>query len=65
MHGDDFTIAGPPELLDWFKQKLEERYELKENAGLGEGGDKEAKAPEWPTAHRIIYFLSAAAAALL
>ena len=35
VHGDDFTTSGPKKSLDWFKQKLEEQYELKEAARLG------------------------------
>ena len=37
VHGDDFTTAGPKASLDWFKKKLEERYELKEASRLGFG----------------------------
>ena len=35
VHGDDFTTEGPKVALDWFKKKLEEKYELTEGARLG------------------------------
>ena len=38
-HGDDLTTCGPKDALDWFKQRLEEKYELKEGARLGPGPD--------------------------
>ena len=30
VHGDDFTTVGPKSSLDWFRQQLELKYELKE-----------------------------------
>ena len=35
VHGDDFTTRGPKAELDWFEQKLAERYELKVGPRLG------------------------------
>jgi hypothetical protein len=29
VHGDDFTILGKAEALDWFKERMEQRYEIK------------------------------------
>ena len=45
VYGDDFTSTGTKDQLDWFKQSLETKYELKELARLGPGlrDDKEAK----------------------
>ena len=45
VYGDDFTTTGSCEDLDWFKEKLEEKYELVELArlGPGEGDDKEGR----------------------
>ena len=45
VYGDDFTSAGRKSQLDWSKQSMEVRYELKELARLGPGAgdDKEAK----------------------
>ena len=37
VHGDDFTTAGSKKDLDWFKQQLQSKYELKEGARLGAG----------------------------
>ena len=35
VYGDDFTTAGSKEALDWFKQRMEQKYELVESARLG------------------------------
>ena len=45
VHGDDFTTTGPKESLDWFREKMEQKYELKEAArlGPGSGDDKEGR----------------------
>ena len=45
VYGDDFTTTGSCENLNWFKEKLEERYELNELARLGPGDsdDKEGR----------------------
>ena len=37
VHGDDFTVAGPKNLLDWMKAEMEQRYELTETGRLGPG----------------------------
>ena len=39
VHGDNFTTVGSKRDLDWFKQQLEEKYELKGGARLGPGKD--------------------------
>ncbi|MBV61870.1 MAG: hypothetical protein CMH65_11270 [Nevskiales bacterium] len=45
VYGDDLTTSGPKRDLDWFKAKLEEKYELVESARLGPGhhDSKEAR----------------------
>ena len=45
VYGDDFTTTGTKVNLDWFKAKLEERYELTEASRLGPGDtdDKEGR----------------------
>jgi hypothetical protein len=45
VHGDDFTTVGPKSSLDWFRQQLELKYELKEASRLGpnEEDDKEGR----------------------
>ena len=45
IHGDDFTLLGPEDQLDWFKAELEKHYELTEAHRLGPGAksDKEAR----------------------
>ena len=47
VHRGDCTTVGPKSFLDFFKQQLELKYELKEAARLGPGGndDKEGSAP--------------------
>ncbi len=42
IHGDDFTILGSSENLDWFRSKMEEIFEIKVRARLGpaRGDDK-------------------------
>ena len=37
VYGDDFTTTGTKEDLDWFRETLEQRYELKESCRLGPG----------------------------
>jgi hypothetical protein len=60
VHGDDLTTVGPKDSLDWFKNTLEQHYELEESARLGPGpGDaKEARVlnrlVRW-TAHGVEY----------
>ena len=44
MYGDDFTTTGTKANLDWFKEKLEARYELTEAARLGPGPDDDKEA---------------------
>ena len=45
VHGDDFTTVGPKSSLDWFRQQLELKYELKEASRLGprKEDDKEGR----------------------
>ena len=45
VHSDDFTTAGSKKNLDWLKQQLRSKYELKEGARLGAGveDDKEGR----------------------
>ena len=45
VYGDDFTTAGRKPDLDWFREKLEKKYELVEAARLGPGprDDKAAR----------------------
>ncbi len=45
VHGDDFFTEGPKASLDWFKQEMDKRYELKEAYRLGPGplDDKEGR----------------------
>ena len=45
VHGDDFTTVGPKSSLDWFRQQLESKYELKEASRLGPSpeDDKEGR----------------------
>ena len=45
VHGDDFTTVGPHDSLEWFKERLSSKYELKEGARLGSGpnDDKEGR----------------------
>jgi hypothetical protein len=38
VHGDDFTLSGPKQQLDWVESKLREVYELKVGGRLGPGG---------------------------
>ena len=38
-HGDDLTTVDPKSSLDWFKAKLDQKYELKEAARLGPGNE--------------------------
>ena len=42
VHGDDYTTAGNNEDLRWFKQRLEEAYEIKTQI-IGPDGDKIGK----------------------
>ena len=34
-HGDDFTVLGHEESLDWFRQKISEKFEVKFRGRLG------------------------------
>ena len=49
VHGDDFTMSGPKQHLDWMKAQMEKRYELNELARLGPapGDDKVVKILNW------------------
>ena len=38
VYGDDFTVLGNTEQLDWFRKQIAKRYEVKFKARLG--GDK-------------------------
>ena len=48
VHGDDFTILGHEEDLDWLRTQIVERFEVKFNARLGpeEKDDKISKSPK-------------------
>ena len=35
VHGDDFTVAGPKDLLDWMKSEMQKKYELTETGRIG------------------------------
>ena len=39
VHGDDFTILGDPEQLDWFRNKISDKFEVKFRGRLGPGVD--------------------------
>ena len=42
VHGDDFTIIGRSHDLDWLRQKISTRFEVKSRGRLGQGiGDDE------------------------
>ena len=56
VHGDDFTTVGCKRDLDWFKQQLEEKYELKESARLGAGAQD---AKEGRVLNRIVRWTDA------
>ena len=38
VHGDDFTVLGTPQNLDWFRDRISSRFEVKFRGRLG--GDK-------------------------
>ena len=42
VHGDDFTVLGYEEDLDWFRRVISDKYEFKFRGrmGPGEGDDK-------------------------
>ena len=42
VHGDDFIVSGDGDDLDWLFQKLNQKLELVQKAGLGPGYDSEA-----------------------
>ena len=44
-HGDDFTVAGKLEDLNWFKERISGRVEVKRKARLG-GGEREMEGGE-------------------
>ena len=52
VHGDDFTILGHEESLDWFKERITNKYEIKFRGRLGPGpkDDKEIRL-----LNRVIY----------
>ena len=35
VHGDDFTVLGPAEQLDWFRKQIAQRFEVKFRGRLG------------------------------
>ena len=35
VHGDDFTLIGPRKSLDWFKARIEGRFEIKYKGRMG------------------------------
>ena len=35
VHGDDFTVLGHGEQLDWFKERISDKYEIKHRGRLG------------------------------
>ena len=35
VHGDDFTLLGSEESLDWFREQIQSRYEVKLRGRLG------------------------------
>ena len=37
IHGDDFTILGSEEDLDWFQKQIKERFEVKVRGRIGPG----------------------------
>ena len=37
VHGDDFTILGHEESLDWFTNRIQQRFEVKFRGRLGSG----------------------------
>ena len=37
IHGDDFTVLGWEKELDWFKNKINERFENKHRGRIGPG----------------------------
>ena len=50
-HGDDFTLLGNEEALDWFRGKIQEKFEIqfRGRLGLGNGDDKSVRI-----LHRIV-----------
>ena len=42
VHGDDFTVLGHKEDLDWFRVQIEKKYEVKVRGRIGPG-PKEGK----------------------
>ena len=43
IHGDDFTILGWEKELDWFRTKVESRFECKHRGRIGPG-DQDSKS---------------------
>ena len=37
VHGDDFAVLGTDEQLDWFRERISERFEVKLKARIGPG----------------------------
>ena len=37
IHGDDFTLLGSDENLDWFRERIKERFEVKMRGRVGRG----------------------------
>jgi len=51
VHGDDFTSTGPKDALDWFEEKIQEKYECTIQPRIGPGRDD---AKEMRVLNRII-----------
>ena len=41
IHGDDFTLLGPEVQLNWFREKIQEKFEVKFRGRIGPGKDDE------------------------
>jgi hypothetical protein len=41
VHGDDFTMLGWEEDLDWFRKQIQERFEVKVKGRIGPGKEDE------------------------
>ena len=35
VHGDDFTVLGYENQLDWFKSQIQQRFEIKHRGRIG------------------------------
>jgi hypothetical protein len=61
VHGDDFTVGGFGEDLDWFRKRISEKFDVKFRARLGEG-EKDDKSVrilnrviEWKDDFGLVY----------